>query len=203
MPKKLPRCENSSLEDLPDDVVLDILSRLPVKSMAYSKCVCKNWRNLVLKCWSPECLLIYCYECVDIGTHPGTLKLTEIEGKHNQNRLLRDPFMGIRIADLFPGSLVFVVGSVNGLICLWKLGDDGDEGDNTCICNPITKEYMILPKQRFSVESYMDLSCGFGVSLAGEHKVIRILCQSKTLKVEVYTLGTTNGEVWKYLTTLS
>ncbi|GJY24168.1 hypothetical protein Tco_0397826, partial [Tanacetum coccineum] len=37
MPKKLLGYDNPSLEDLPDDFMLDILSRLLVKSMAYSK----------------------------------------------------------------------------------------------------------------------------------------------------------------------
>ncbi|GJV18760.1 RNA-directed DNA polymerase, eukaryota, reverse transcriptase zinc-binding domain protein [Tanacetum coccineum] len=89
MPKKLLGYGNPSLEDLPDDIMLDILSRLPVKSMAYSKS--------------------------------------------------------------FPRILSIRSGLGQWLICMWEVGDDGDEG---------------------------------------EHKVIQILCQSKKIKVEVYTLGT-------------
>ncbi|XP_058223400.1 F-box protein At1g11270-like [Rhododendron vialii] len=32
---------------LPNDVLIDILTRLPVKSLLRSKCVCKNWHNLI------------------------------------------------------------------------------------------------------------------------------------------------------------
>ncbi|KAJ9536574.1 hypothetical protein OSB04_un000223 [Centaurea solstitialis] len=85
------------------------------------------------------------------------------------------------------------VGSVNGLICLWHYGY---EVDNTYICNPVTREYMILPRQRFQK---MVVVYGFGVSsLTGEYKVVRAFqrdkgikkSRSSVLEAEVYTLGT-------------
>ncbi|PWA90772.1 F-box associated domain, type 1 [Artemisia annua] len=35
------------MEDLPESVMFDILSRLPVKTIIHCKCVCKKWRNIV------------------------------------------------------------------------------------------------------------------------------------------------------------
>ncbi|KAI8530801.1 hypothetical protein RHMOL_Rhmol11G0087700 [Rhododendron molle] len=32
---------------LPNDVLIEILTRLPVKSLLRSKCVCKNWYDLI------------------------------------------------------------------------------------------------------------------------------------------------------------
>ncbi|KAI9127039.1 hypothetical protein K1719_001598 [Acacia pycnantha] len=34
---------------LPDDIILHILKRLPVKSLIRSQCVCKHWKNLIKK----------------------------------------------------------------------------------------------------------------------------------------------------------
>ncbi|PWA81463.1 F-box associated domain, type 1 [Artemisia annua] len=143
-------------------------------------------------------------EFVDEGPHPGILKLLEIEDQHDHNHLLRNPFMGIDMADLFPGSLISLVGSVNGLVCLWEyLWDEHSKThirDNTYICNPITREYMILPKQQYGVINYLDARYGFGVSVKGEYKVIRILGES--YKIEVHTLGTDQWrslDVSKYL----
>ncbi|GKA03031.1 F-box associated domain containing protein [Tanacetum coccineum] len=204
------------LEDLPDEIMCDILSRLPVKSIITCKCICKKWENMVSGSYfvdlhmlrSPECLLIYQSKCVDEDSHSGILKLLEIEDQPDHNHLLREPFMGIDMADLFPGSLISLVGSVNGLVCLWEslwvsLWNEHNKTpicDNTYICNPITREYMILPKQQFDATDYWDARYGFGVSVKGEYKVIRILGDS--FKIEVYTLGTDQWrslEVPKYL----
>ncbi|PWA90771.1 F-box associated domain, type 1 [Artemisia annua] len=35
------------MEDLPESVMFDILSRLPVKTIIHCKCICKKWRNIV------------------------------------------------------------------------------------------------------------------------------------------------------------
>ncbi|GJS91160.1 F-box associated domain containing protein [Tanacetum coccineum] len=38
---------NRSIEDFPENIIADILSRLPVKKVIHCKSVCKNWRELV------------------------------------------------------------------------------------------------------------------------------------------------------------
>lgn len=189
------------MEDLPENIMFDILSRLSVKTIIYCKCTCKNWRNLVIDSYfvklhlsrSHEGLLIdqYTFSDVKASTRQGNLMWVEID----HHRLFHDPHI---IVDLNDANLFHdmptnckgaydLVGSVNGLTCLWAFGLD-----NTYIFNPITKEYTILPKQHFFA-SISEVIYGFGVSLFGEHKVVRIF-QSKTLPnpngIEVYTLGT-------------
>lgn len=61
---------------------------------------------------------------------------------------------------------------------MWEYG--GLEGDNTFICNPITQEYFILPKQKFHVKHFAEVRHGFGVSMTGEYKVIRIYQTTKS-----------------------
>ena len=200
----------SRSEDLPDDIICDILLRLPVKSIITCKCICKKWKNLVSDSYfvdlhmsrSPECLLIYQCNFISEDSHPGILTLVEIEDELDHTRLLRDPFIGINMADLFPGSLIFLVGSVNGLVCLWEFL--WGERDKTHICNPVTREYITLPKHQFISKNYWHPRYGFRISVHGEYKVIRILGYRDT-KIEVHTLGTDQWrsiEVPKYFKTM-
>ncbi|XP_026420590.1 F-box protein At3g07870-like [Papaver somniferum] len=81
------------------------------------------------------------------------------------------------------------VGSCNRLICLV---DIFSYPSSVLICNPITREYVILPK----INTY---SIGFGyVSSTNHYKVVGI-CVSKTgfVEVYIYTLGSGNG--WRNL----
>ncbi|GJV38526.1 F-box associated domain containing protein [Tanacetum coccineum] len=38
---------NPTIEALPGNIMADVITRLPVKTIIYCKCVCKNWRELV------------------------------------------------------------------------------------------------------------------------------------------------------------
>ncbi|PWA58323.1 F-box associated domain, type 1 [Artemisia annua] len=190
MSRKLQSHSNPSLEDLPEELIFYILSRLPETTIIYCKCVCKRLRYLFSEIRLPKCLLIYQYQSMIAGKHhPGILQLVEIEEELEQNHLLRDPFMGIDMTKLFPRSFIFLAGSVDGLVCLWELTD---ECDRTHICNPMTREHMTIPKQNIHVKFFLNVTYGFGVSLAGEYKVIRIvsrIVRGDPVKVEVYTLG--------------
>lgn len=60
----------SSIEDLPEIIMVAIISRLPVKTILHCKRVCKKWRNLVLDSSfanihlsrSPACNMIHYYK---------------------------------------------------------------------------------------------------------------------------------------------
>ncbi|PWA79379.1 F-box associated domain, type 1 [Artemisia annua] len=194
---------------LPENVMYNVLSRLPVKTIIHCKCVCKDWQNLILDSYfvdlhlsrSREGLMIHhlSHQNALSDGKTGFLKFVETEDEADHHRMLRDLVMSIDLngANLFPYTTKVLVGSVNGLICLWEYG--GRKGDNTYICNPITREYMMLPKQNFHTNTYCEVRYGFGVSRKGEYKVIRMFERSKSpnpVEVEVYTLGTNH---WRTL----
>lgn len=92
------------------------------------------------------------------------------------------------------------VGLINGLVCLTE---NGNGSDNTYICNPITREYMMLPKHIFFAERDESVVFGFGVGLVtGKYKVIQIflmhfrenpnpkISRPDLIEAEIYTLGT-------------
>ena len=79
---------------------------------------------------------------------PGILKWMEFRGDLDNTHLHHDIVMSINLnlKPTFRNSNVRQVGSVNGLVCLWQYQNNND---NTHICNPITREYMILPRQKY------------------------------------------------------
>ncbi|KAJ9551554.1 hypothetical protein OSB04_015599 [Centaurea solstitialis] len=91
--------------DLPTELTIDILSRLPVKTILRCKRVCKKWRNLVSdSCFvnlnlsrSRTRFIVHqtvkseCYGSMD----PGTLKWVEIEDKVDHHRLHHKPPMNL------------------------------------------------------------------------------------------------------------
>ncbi|XP_071736706.1 F-box protein At3g07870-like [Rutidosis leptorrhynchoides] len=202
---------NPSMEDLPPNIMVDILTRLPVKTIILCKRACKNWHNLILSSYfaniqlsrSPPSLMIY-HESEEHMTsyhRAGILKLVKMEDESDYHRLHHDPVMSLDLnhAPALRNSQLLPVGSINGFICLWQFGTNFD---NTYICNPITREYMILPRQQYYREGYSIIAYGFGVGLqTKEYKVVRTFqgdipsdptsrSRPRFLQSEVYTLGT-------------
>ncbi|XP_076942011.1 F-box protein At3g07870-like [Bidens hawaiensis] len=207
-----------SMEDLLESVMFDILSRLPVKTIIHCRCVCKKWRNLVSDSYfidlhlsrSPAGLMFHhnSEKYRPSGYYePGILKWVLIEDEPNRHHLRHDPVMNLdlNLAATFQNSQMRLVGSVNGLLCLWQFGRFHD---NTYICNPITREYMTLPRQQYYRKGYAIIVYGFGVGLrTKEYKVIRTFqgdippnpsstSRPSFLEAEVYTLGTS---LWRSL----
>ncbi|GJS00044.1 F-box associated domain containing protein [Tanacetum coccineum] len=204
----------SNMEDLPLNAMVDILSRLPVKTIIHCKCVCKKWHFLVSESYfvklhlsrSPVGLIIHHFTMQEMHNNGlGTLKLVEIEDEVDHHRLYHDPIMNFDLnRGLFSRSVKMFkklpVGSINGLVCLTE---NGNESDNTYICNPVTREYMMLPRHAFFAQRNESVVFGFGVGLVtGEYKVIRTFLmhfrenpnpeasRPDLIQAEVYTLGT-------------
>ncbi|KAJ9552494.1 hypothetical protein OSB04_016539, partial [Centaurea solstitialis] len=225
-----PNLNQSIMEDLPTELTIDILSRLPVKTIIHCKRVCKKWRNLVSDSSfvnlhlsrSPTGIIIHHKKPYlirsatgiriivhhkkpridnwNIHNDPGILMWVEIEDIVDHHRL---HYHGLFNVDLNRDVLAIlpksrVVGSVNGLICVWHYFPLLNI-DDTYICNPITREYVVLPRERFLIGDDVGVVLyGFGVSsLTGEYKVVRafqakkvVQNQPNVLEAEVYTLGT-------------
>ncbi|XP_026417037.1 F-box protein At3g07870-like [Papaver somniferum] len=83
-----------------------------------------------------------------------------------------------------------IIGSCNGLICLSACSNN----DPIYICNPMTREFVCLPKltKKFRPRDYVVSGFGFD-PCANEYKVVRIYFG----RVYVYTLG--SGQGWRTL----
>ncbi|KAH6765206.1 hypothetical protein C2S52_014257 [Perilla frutescens var. hirtella] len=134
---------------LPSEIIVNILSRLPIRSIIWCKRVCKSWLDLLV---TPEFVSLQ----------------------------LQPPFSWARHS------------AANGLLFLWE--------PNFLICNPITRDYIMLPYPLETSPVLLE-SCGFGVSrISGQYKVVGMffkmeidaLQQPKFSRSEcqVYSVGT-------------
>ncbi|XP_042754496.1 putative F-box protein At3g10240 isoform X2 [Lactuca sativa] len=119
---------DQSMGDLPVEVMVDILSRLPVKTIIHSKCVCKKWLDIISDSYfanlhlsrSPTNLVIHHNLGFDTNGYkkPGTLTWVDLEDEldHHDPRMTLD----LNLSPIFQNSQILPAGSVNGLICLWQ-----------------------------------------------------------------------------------
>ncbi|KAI5585474.1 hypothetical protein BDE02_06G148300 [Populus trichocarpa] len=150
---------------LPEDVVIEILSRLPVKNLLQFKCVCKSWyaiitspnfiskhlRNYYSKSDDSDCLLVqYCV------TQAGELESLEL--------LLDETPKVLSYASLgnMPFYSPFLCGPCDGIFYLYR-----DYYDFRAFWNPAVNEFKFLPPlpnppSNFSYSPQYD-AYGFGL----------------------------------------
>ncbi|XP_026398394.1 F-box protein At3g07870-like [Papaver somniferum] len=190
------------INNLPTDIILDILTRLLIESILEYKLVCRAWRNLVSghPSFSQLHLSHLNHSAADSGKL-GFLVLDDYQDFHyfeyNENNDDETPFHSITRININPPFRFSyrVVGSLNGLICLYEY-----KYDIACICNPLTKEYVLLPKVDYDHE-FSHWSIGFGYNAStNEYKVVelyKLRGEIGFMEVAVYTLG--NGKGWRYV----
>ncbi|KAI3457104.1 hypothetical protein Pfo_013767 [Paulownia fortunei] len=188
-----------------EGIIINILHRLPVKTLLRCTSVCKSWYTLIT---SPEF----------ISSH---LKFAAASEKKTPFLLLRRCIRNTERYDLysdaesftphatleFPfrsiNSFLTIVGSCNGLLCL---SDDRVYYMHTIILwNPCIKKSVLLPKPNPIYNSYGTFaqSLGFGFDpVANDYKVVRITyvdCVRGQAQVELYKLSTGVWQDMSYL----
>ena len=141
------------LTNIPQDIIRKILGRLPIRSIMRCKCVCKSWRSLIeggdfaLE-YTPQPGLAFVHrETGYIVCDEGCKPLCRFDFRPPDNQDLSRT----------------VVGSANGLILVRN-----GSVVSFCICNPITSEYIELPRPPMHRCVF-----GFGVSkLSGQYKIL-------------------------------
>lgn len=177
---------------VPDDIEIDNLSRLSVKSLLRFKCVKQSWHHLI--------------------EGPGFIAMhLSYYGKNSVGFLLYGsrPYMYIKqylncssidvstsIKSLFGKPSGFMIGSTNGLVCLsnnlyFFLKED--KRLSIYICNPSTREILELPECHHAYNDFV-LSIGFGFCPKfDDYRVVVVKIKDSvvnvTLEVEVYSLN--------------
>uniref|UniRef100_A0A2N9GQV7 F-box domain-containing protein n=1 Tax=Fagus sylvatica TaxID=28930 RepID=A0A2N9GQV7_FAGSY len=141
------------ISELPQTIVIDILTRLPFKTIFSCRCVSKTWLSLVL---DPSFSQIY-HRRITTGPHPCTsiiiqplydpnkvelLYALDLDKNHN-NQLSVTHYSATVKFDTkthlgFDGLEHNLLDSCNGLILL------GAVNDRVYVCNPIIGEYVIV-----------------------------------------------------------
>ncbi|XP_059670622.1 F-box protein At4g19940-like [Cornus florida] len=163
---------NSYVHHVQEDVVIEVLLKLPVKSLLRFKCVCKYWFNLVKNCNfiskhlhqknHKAYLLIERYS---YSTHIFSCALLPLEMLTNRSIVYLD------INDPDTAKYISVIDSFNGIICLW-------DQNQIALWNPTIREFKPLPVYHPILPLYIKAysHCfGFGLDLVtNNYKVVWI-----------------------------
>ncbi|XP_026409892.1 putative F-box protein At1g32420 [Papaver somniferum] len=149
------------IKTLPAEITVNILSRLPAELILECKSVSKSWNRLIShhRSFNQVYLHHLFHPCADSGKL-SFLSLNEIGRFHYFEYNESTKFQKTRRVNM--NCPFRFAGSCNGLICV-------AQESFVCICNPITREYVVLPE--FNTGS--DINFGY-VSSTNEYKVVGV-----------------------------
>ncbi|KAF6139704.1 hypothetical protein GIB67_006652 [Kingdonia uniflora] len=161
------------MEDLPEELVMNILSRVPVKSLGRCRCVSKPWLGLIR---TPSFVKMHIHSVNK--SNPRLIIYDEYYTNYFLDTELCDEIVELDI----PGIVGFPVnlklwGSCNGVICISRNEYWGGYG-NVFLWNPTTKECVELTYgEKVDIENFLyRVNYGFGYNpRAEEYKVVRFV----------------------------
>lgn len=128
---------SKSFERFPDEVVIQILARLPVKCLFRAKTVCKLWNRL-----ASEEFFVQLYNEM-AARNPKLLAEIIYSTEASPSLICVDNSMGASGISLdFLNDRVKIRGSCNGLLCCSSITEDGVY----YVCNPMTRKFRLLPE---------------------------------------------------------
>ncbi|CAN1129213.1 F-box protein At3g07870 [Linum perenne] len=199
-----------SMDKLHSSLLMEILSRLPMKNLSHCRCVSKTWLRLI---GNPEFIKLYSSRSSTTG-----ILMRSVYGNSNRRMIKHQLSMveeqatdiGFQVVERMsfprlvnlPNAEFEIVGSCHGLICLYQeiLEHEDDtediEWDYVYVCNPILREFITIP-----VDRYRKFKCTTGVSFGycastNQYKVVQTYdpidedSYDDGPVAEVYTLGT-------------
>ncbi|KAL3628801.1 hypothetical protein CASFOL_027847 [Castilleja foliolosa] len=168
---------------LPEDVMLCILTRLPVKTILRFKSVCKPWRDLFS---SPEfrklhhsqfssdpknqSFIVHIFS-EDCGNPKNQFSIFNIESSKKKPMILDLPFAHTQKDNEF-----FTVGCCNGLVCIYR-------GHDIVLWNPAMKLFKTVPIKKSG--PFLMVSLGFGYDAeAADFKVVKIVNEKRIVDLK-------------------
>lgn len=165
----------TSLTDLPLDVLVQILARLPLKSVFAARCVCRAF--LTLTSSNPHFVALHCSNAAQV------IAFQFSSESHRRMLALIEPEL-----DITPGSAGYLlwkpvfhipnveenelrlVNSCNGLLYLARSGNSV-EYQACFVCNPVTNEYLVISDLgEFPSSMWLGYSRG-----SNQYKILKIL----------------------------
>ena len=189
-------------DDLPDEIVLDILSKLPVKSLLRFRCVCKPWYSSIA---NPNFISTHLHNHNHIHHHsyvthiPRNIPEPSSGSSRSSGQLCTltcdrtfETISEFRVPFTFQSGFPHFVGSCNGILCFINYNAPGS--NVFYLWNPSIRKFKRLPDNQFPV---MTFGIGYG-SQNNDFKVVGIswtFAKSKPPpEVGVYSL---NSDSWK------
>ncbi|CAN6283080.1 unnamed protein product [Urochloa humidicola] len=195
------RQHKAEATDIPYDVLEQVLLRLPVKSLMRFKSVCKLWHDTISSAHFEHCQLQLSRVC-----QPSMLilplRLMDAPLRMDKIRFFAYPGFGT-VAELMHEKLwsTGVEGFMQPIHCDGLLVVFAAHSTQIFVCNPATKELVILPAGSPD-DCFGSQKIGFGVDPStGKYKVVRCFqryCNKDmsdySIGCEIFTLG---SRAWK------
>ncbi|KAL8235845.1 hypothetical protein R6Q59_016926 [Mikania micrantha] len=188
----------SSIFNLPQDIIFNILHRLPTKSLIQFRCVCTSSRPLISHpsftnlhlssaAAADHRTLIY-YESIDYINHFYSLRSSLT---FQESLKLQLPYKTLH-------GYLRIVGSNKGLLCLFDTNYYSNLG-TLILWNPSIQKFKIIDHPHDVDDKFSHFVIGFGfVSRTFEFKVVKVGYDLDNYKINntvlVYSLGTNSWE---------
>ncbi|KAJ8755046.1 hypothetical protein K2173_016534 [Erythroxylum novogranatense] len=186
------------LDQLPEEVTVEILLKVPVKFLVRCTCVCKSWFNLIT-----DTTFISTHLTITKNLPSNQFLLTHIHSSEESACVLHfkeNGFKNYMRHDLSPR--LQIKGSCSGLICLV------DDAHTFSLWNPSIKASLTLPKSKITTKICEPCQefFGFGFELhTNDYKVLHIVrlmhgrepyvgSGLNSIEAELYSL---NAGTWK------
>ncbi|KAL3648577.1 hypothetical protein CASFOL_004980 [Castilleja foliolosa] len=167
----------NSIPKLPDDVVIEILTRLPAKPLLKFRCVCKSWLSIISSHQFIKTHLTNSKKDPNF-THHRIMLNWRANLKHCSARsLLYEPFTETFNTDFTSQSSknsIWVLGSCDGLICL------AIDKKELILWNPTTRIFKTLPD--FGVKTSFRSNFAYGLGFdksSDDYKVVGFFNSSR------------------------
>ncbi|XP_015872919.2 F-box/kelch-repeat protein At3g23880 [Ziziphus jujuba] len=192
--------------DVPDDIVVDILRRLPVKSLVRFRCVSKSWRSLIS---DPTFVRTHLSRLIQSHISMGTASSILLSGSTTGILSFlqhHDDGSAAVTAELELGlvknSKYRVKGHCDGLLCL--VIDNEQENGLLVVYNPSIREHRKLPLPPNFHSTTESFGIGYDPTI-GDYKIVTVpswYCRLKypgyNHRVEIFTLKSKSNS-WRTL----
>ncbi|KAF7840550.1 F-box protein CPR1-like [Senna tora] len=159
------------MADLPPEVITEILTRLPVKSLLRFRCTCKSWRSQID---SPDFYFFHLHKSIETTSNI-TIIFRENSDLYAVDFDTLDKAVELNHPLMCYGNRLKVLGSCNGLLCICNVAED------IAFWNPSIRKHRILPLIPTERRPDSDTSLfaarvyGFGYdSYSNDYKLLRI-----------------------------
>ncbi|KAK1355333.1 F-box domain-containing protein [Heracleum sosnowskyi] len=182
------------MENLPLELNTNILTRLPIKTLGQLKCVSKPFKTLITSHHLTKTHLNLISQLEhQLLVSTSTLHTLNIFHNNHRSPLHVLPLkIPINLADNRRGEVIELVGSCNGLVCLFY------PPNTYSLLNPTTREYRVLPDPgRFPGDARIRLS-GFGyVEVCDDYMVVSIGTDNTGVGDQVIRAYSAKTDSWK------
>ncbi|KAL6661191.1 hypothetical protein ACP70R_000575 [Stipagrostis hirtigluma subsp. patula] len=187
----------ASLFDLPTDVLLDILHRLPPSTRRRLRLVCKLWRDGIDERTQERQVRTKILVFVTPNNSGGSSRALVFDGEDGHRR---HPWAYL----CSDKNRIRMVGTCNGLLCLHESRWPGGEPSTITVTNPITRETAALPPAPAPPESEQFGKYSFGYHpTTGQYKVVHIPWREGRAAHAAALVFTLGGTSWRRVSALA